>query len=436
MANTRDILGDRETMEALIEDRLEEFEDSDIGTLSSNAFKYHRALRKVVLPNIINMNGSDTFEYAEWLETLEAPNLRTIGSYTFNYCQALTEVNFDKLTSLGSYVFMWSGVGSVILPVCTYIGTEPFRYSRVGTADFYKKLKFSGGFLDNAYHLTQLILRSDEMCTLSSELTVSISPLRKGIGWIYVPNALLNDYKKAEHWSDFADHIVSIDEYPKALQDETIEDSWEEIFASIDNGSYINKYDIGHIKYVNVGGTWLAMEIAAIDKDILPNGNVAPITWISREILQDCIYDRPSNRSSSWATSDVRSFLRNKIYPLIDPVVRNRILEVTKVTNNGSTATNTTETVWIPSYREMIGDVSVAYCEQSGVDYVNTYSTSDRRMKKNGPALTYGSDYLLRTAQGDSLQSGSIYIRAVASNGYQTTSSSTGRSGLVIGFCT
>ena len=62
--------------------------------------------------------------------------------------------------------------------------------------------------------------------------------------------------------------------------------SWENIFASIDDGSYATKYAVGQIMPLDLGTETVYMQIAAIDTDILADGSgTAPITWISREIL-------------------------------------------------------------------------------------------------------------------------------------------------------
>lgn len=437
MANTRDVLGDRQTMEALIADTLEEYEDSDIGSLNNESFSRHRNLKSVSLPNLVTI-GSDAFEYDYELESVYLPNLRSMGSYLFNYCSMLTEVSLDNITSLGSYMFNYSGIGKVVLPLCTSLGTEPLRYSRVGTFDLYKKVTISSEKFNNAYSLTQLILRSEELCPMTGDPTNTFktSPIGDGVGWIYVPSALVTTYKKAEGWEEFADQIVSIDEYPKPLQDETIEDSWEEIFASIDNGSYADKYDIGFTKYVEIGGTWLPMEIAAIDKDISPSGDIVPITWISKTVLQDCPFNSKIGRSRTWANSNLRNFLRTKIYQSIDPVVRNRIVEVTKTTNNGSTTSSNTETIWIPSFREMVGYTTTNYCEPSGIDYVTTYGSNTLRKKKRSSVLTYASPYYLRTTTGATTSEGTLNAVYIDSNGSNYNTASTYNYGVVIGFCT
>lgn len=432
MANTRDTLGDRETMEALISDTLEVFEDSDIGALNSYAFENKKSLKSIILPNLVTAS-QDLLDGDYALETLEMPNIRSLGSYAFSHCHNLVSVQLENINYLNAYMFRYSGIGTVVLPICTSLGTYSFEDSRVGTVDCYKRIVFSSYIFDEAYSLTHLILRNDSVCpmTISSSDVFRYTPIINGIGWIYVPSDLVPEYKNADGWKDLEDQIVSIDEYPKQLQDETIDDTWAEIFANIDNGTYINKYDIGDIKYVNIGGTWLAMVIVGIEKDITASGAVAPITWISRDIFQTSTYNIKATSTVNWVNSSIRALLRNRIYPTIEPTVRNRILEVNKTYSVGNTTYNSTETLWIPSYREIIGNLDASYCETSGIDYVNFFTNASSRIKRNGPGLNSARSYWLRS------KSSNQYAAYISSGGSSnTTDSLNNTNGVVLGFCT
>lgn len=68
---------------------------------------------------------------------------------------------------------------------------------------------------------------------------------------------------------------------------ETITDSWEEILAAVDDGTYKTKYQVGDTKILDVGSEGsVCMQIAAFDADTLADGTgKAPITWISEQLL-------------------------------------------------------------------------------------------------------------------------------------------------------
>lgn len=66
-----------------------------------------------------------------------------------------------------------------------------------------------------------------------------------------------------------------------------ISDSWADIIASINDGTYSTKYKVGNYKPINLGSAGVInMQIAAKDKDVLADGSGnAPITWIAKELL-------------------------------------------------------------------------------------------------------------------------------------------------------
>lgn len=70
--------------------------------------------------------------------------------------------------------------------------------------------------------------------------------------------------------------------------EETITDSWEEIFAAEADGTYLEKYAIGDTKLLSVGTEgYVAMQIAGFNVDALADGTgYAPITWISEQLLK------------------------------------------------------------------------------------------------------------------------------------------------------
>ena len=77
--------------------------------------------------------------------------------------------------------------------------------------------------------------------------------------------------------------------YAKWTEDRgTIKDSWEQIIASIHDGTYKEKYRVGDTKSLDLGRDGIVeMQIAAFDADERADGNgPAAITWISRQPLK------------------------------------------------------------------------------------------------------------------------------------------------------
>ena len=63
-----------------------------------------------------------------------------------------------------------------------------------------------------------------------------------------------------------------------------ITDSWTEIIAACNNGTYKTKYNVGNYKPLTIGSETINMQIAGMDKDDLADGTgKAPISWVPKE---------------------------------------------------------------------------------------------------------------------------------------------------------
>lgn len=126
--------------------------------------------------------------------SLSLPALETIGGNAFYECANLTEVKFPLLTEIPYNGFAsFKGVVKADLPSLT----------RVRSNGFYK-----------CTALETLILRSSSVVTLASGTTFTSSPIANGTGYIYVPSALVDSYKAATNWANFADQFRAIEDYP------------------------------------------------------------------------------------------------------------------------------------------------------------------------------------------------------------------------------
>lgn len=137
-----------------------------------------------------------------------APALETVGSYAFDSCQC-ESVTLPSLKRADSIVFRVPkklkkvDLGSV----------ESFAASSQYSAMFYNYSRVDT--------LTALIIRSTKVPALSNkdglcDKNWPIHPQYTGSaeGYIYVPKALIEDYKVATNWSVFADKFRAIEDYP------------------------------------------------------------------------------------------------------------------------------------------------------------------------------------------------------------------------------
>ena len=183
------------------------------------------------------------------------------------------------------------------------------------------------------------------------------------------------------------------------LYPETITDTWEQIFEAEADGTYSTKYHIGDTKELDLGteGRQL-MEIVAFNEDDKADGSgKAKITWISKGVLNTAHkmntfkVDNTEGTGTlgGWEKSEMRTYLKGTIKPLISPEVRNNIVEVAKISKayKASDETDyqqvTSDDLWIPSCKEICGYQypSENTYESTGAVY-SRFNNSNSRIKE------------------------------------------------------
>ena len=137
--------------------------------------------------------GRYTFISCSKLTSVDFPAVTNIGDEAFISCYKLTSVDFPAVTSIGGYAFSGcTNLTSVDFPVVTSIGSFAFI---------------------SCSQLTALILRSENVCTLSATNALNSTPIASGTGYIYVPRALVDSYKEATNWSAYAARFRALEDY-------------------------------------------------------------------------------------------------------------------------------------------------------------------------------------------------------------------------------
>ena len=369
MANTRETLGEQATLDGLVQDTLVDFEEDGITSLPQYGIYRKSTLQNLTLPSVTSLaNGS------------------------ISYCSNLQKIDL-------------SGSQTVAIN--------------------------SGALSTGNQNLNALILRSTAMSTMSSTGGLANTKIAIDEGAVYVPTNLVATYKANANWKQY--FIADIADYP-VTNFETISDSWADIFEAEDDGTYLSKYAIGDTKTIDLGteGT-LLMEIVAFDQDDLADeSGKAHITWISKRLLNTKHnMNSSSTTSGGWASSSMRTYLRETIKPLIPTVVRNRIKEVTKISatyENSAIVVDgqtTTDDVWIPSNHEIF---NVTTYESTGAVYSSKFTDASSRIKYDSTATaTY---WWLRSA------SSGTYFRIVYGGGTANDNIASRSYGVALGFCT
>ena len=118
----------------------------------------------------INPNAIDS----SWLlKTVYMPEVETISNNCFSQLCGLEYLDFNKVKTIDQYAFT------------------------------------------NCSNLKKLIIRTNEVCSINRR-TMSGSPFGNASSeaYIYVPRALVEQYKANQYWSPYADKIRAIGDYP------------------------------------------------------------------------------------------------------------------------------------------------------------------------------------------------------------------------------
>lgn len=172
--------------------------------IKANAFSKCLSLTSIAFENATTIRYG-AFNNCTKLEKIYLPAATDIAPYSFRECSALKRVCLPKYTGTSSscIFFECTSLTSVDLEVATSVGTQLFQ---------------------DCTSLTTVILRkSDSICTLVNTNAFTNTPIADGTGYVYVPSALVEDYKAATNWSTYADQIRAIEDYPEITAEEESE---------------------------------------------------------------------------------------------------------------------------------------------------------------------------------------------------------------------
>lgn len=130
------------------------------------------------------------FQFQSNLVSASCPSVRQVNIFSFLHCDKLAQVDMPALEYVGDSAFaQCAQLTTLDLPSAEGIDLEAFK----GCAN-----------------LSVLILRSPEVCYLIHHSAFTDTPIASGVGFIYVPDALVEQYKVAESWSVYAGKIRPI----------------------------------------------------------------------------------------------------------------------------------------------------------------------------------------------------------------------------------
>ena len=107
--------------------------------------------------------------------------------------RSITEISSNSATSIGSYAF--------------------YSCSELTTANFPVATSIESYAFQSCSGLKSLLLRNNKVCTLSNTNAFTSTPISSGTGYIYVPSALIEQYKTANNWSTYASQFRALEDY-------------------------------------------------------------------------------------------------------------------------------------------------------------------------------------------------------------------------------
>lgn len=384
MANTRDTLGDQATLDALVADTLSSFEENNLKDLRRYGIYKRNTLQMLKLG--ISKSGS-VMMLAD----------------AINSCSNLREIELNtNMTSV---------------------------YNSFSNNNNLEKFTLSNSTMIN---------------TLSTVDSLSQTKIAKMQGAIFVPSNLLNDYKTSSNYLPYRYIIFPIGSSPETNHYATITDSWTDILAACNDGTYVSKYNIGDTAAVLINGKYYLFEIVAKCSDMSTatadtaeplssdNTKFAHLTWLLTNCYSSAKMNNSDTNAGGWDSSVMKSWLNSTVFSLLPQELQNGILAVDKTCQQGSadsgaTTTSTNNKLWLPSAREIFGGSNY---ESSGLVYTTQFSEGNARIKFDNNGST--KSWWTRSA----ISANAITFRGVNIGGSARSSSASGSLGVVFGFCT
>ena len=206
-------------MDALIDQYLSN-EDAVANQILDNSLRRLTSAVKTVEMN--------KFYYSDALEEVYLPNAEVIRQAAFVGCKNLRKIYIPVGKDIGQEAFgAWIPMHAekFYAPEVRTLGKGALRtQADIQRLDFIYIERIDAEALMSTKALKTLIIRSVEPCLLLNANALSDGPIKSGTGYIYVPRALIDDYKTATNWTVYAAQFRAIEDYPDICAPEVWED--------------------------------------------------------------------------------------------------------------------------------------------------------------------------------------------------------------------
>lgn len=174
---------------------------------------YHDGLGRVVV-NVESGGGGGGASLTEFIEgtmtNISDENCTSLRNYIFAYCVDLVSVDLPSVTSIYESAFEGCGNLSLVnIPSVEEIYYGAFAMCPIESIDL-PSVRFMeyGAFAYCGFLNTVIIRTEDQVCELGGPAFEGCESLTN----IYVPDSLVQDYKAAYGWEEYADLITPLSE--------------------------------------------------------------------------------------------------------------------------------------------------------------------------------------------------------------------------------
>jgi hypothetical protein len=139
------------------------------------------------------------------LSTIDLPNLETIPNNYFDGFSSITTVNLPNCKTIGDFALVGIQTTTLDLPKCEIVGTGGIQNAnQLTTVNLPQCHKLKNGVFANCPNLRTLYIGTEltDVCDANEGIYLTWE-----IEAIYVPAKLVDAYKNAPHWNNFADKI-------------------------------------------------------------------------------------------------------------------------------------------------------------------------------------------------------------------------------------
>lgn len=207
--------GNDELGQMLIDNTFTELNSDKITAIGAYGLAYRTTLQKVNLPNLTSAGSNAFFGCIKLSEAKFGENFTEVPQSMFYSCNSLKDFDFSHITHIGNTAFTHLNAEKIVLPKLVSMGSAFYNNSHLKHVDLWEKISLAQLSFGNASSMETLILRSNSLCPLLYVSALQNTPIAKGTGYIYVPKALIEDYKVATNWITYSEQFRAIEDYPE-----------------------------------------------------------------------------------------------------------------------------------------------------------------------------------------------------------------------------